>query len=76
MDSLNFFFGLKAVRTTCVSDMPLSETAIGYMSKHETTQKAVSLDKQLSKEQGITFKHLEQQLVNDSNASDCICIGN
>lgn len=65
MDSLNFFFGLKAVRTPYVSDIPISETAIGNMSKHETTSKEASLKKELLKEEKITLINQEKQPVND-----------
>lgn len=65
MDSLNFFFGLKAVSTPYVADMPISETAMGNMSKHETTSKVASLRQELLKEEKITLINQEKQPVND-----------
>lgn len=65
MDSLNFFFGLKAVSTPYVSDMPTSETTIGNMSKQETTFKEASLGKELQTEEKITLINQKKQPVND-----------
>lgn len=75
MDSLNFFFGLKAVSTPYVSDMPISETAIGNMSKHETTPKVASPRKELLKEEKITISNLQEQQSIDLGGSDRAILG-
>lgn len=75
MDSLNFFFGLKAVRTPEVLDTPLSGTAIVYMSKHGTTQKVALLMEELLKEEKVTLVNLEEQEPIDLSGCDRVIIG-
>lgn len=75
MDSLNFFFGLKAVRTPYVSDMLISETPIGYMGKQETTQKVASQREELLKEEKATLINPEEKHPVDFSVSDGIIIG-
>lgn len=75
MDSLNFFFGLKAVRTPQVSYTPISGTAIVYMSKHGTTRKVALLMKELLKEEKVTLINLEEEEPVDLSGCDRFIIG-
>lgn len=75
MDSLNFFFGLKAVRTPYVSDMPISGTTIGNMSKQDTAFKEASLEKELLKEEKVIHINLEEKHPVDFSVSDSIISG-
>lgn len=75
MDSLNFFFGLKAVKTSAVLDKPVSGTAIVYTSKHGTTQKVALLIKELLMEEEVTLINLNDRETVDLSQCKRIIVG-
>ena len=75
MDSLNFFFGLKAMRTPEVLEEPLPGTAIVYMSKHGTTQKVALLIKMRLEEENTIIIDLNEQKTIDLSQYERVIIG-
>lgn len=75
MDSLNFFFGLKATKTPEYAENLLTGTAIVYMSKHGTTAKVALLIKELLMDEDITLVNLDQQDTVDFTHCERIIIG-
>lgn len=75
MDSLNFFFGLKAMKTPEPAEIPLTGTAIVYMSKHGTTEKVALLIKELLMDEDITMINLDIQDSIDLKYYERVIIG-
>jgi len=75
MDNLNFFFGLKATRSSNLTEIPITGTAIIYMSKHGTTEKLALLIKELLMDEEITLINLDKHETIDLLFCDRVIIG-
>lgn len=75
MDSLNLFFGLKTVKAPKVQEIPITGTAIIFISKHGTTSKVAGLIKELLSENDTTLINLETQKSPDLSQCSRIILG-
>lgn len=75
MESIRFFYRLKATKTPCMAEKPLSGTAIIFMSKHGTTQKVAMLIKELLMDEEITLIDLDKHEVVDLSWCERVIIG-
>jgi menaquinone-dependent protoporphyrinogen oxidase len=75
MNSLVLFFGLKSADVQKVQELPITGTAIVYMSKHGTTEKVSLLIKELMKEEDVTLINLDKQIIPDLSQCTRVIIG-